>query len=322
MRWVLLFFALLWGGGAQAQSLDVPRGAVPIVAAAYVGPGDVIGSASMFWSCARAYNAAYATSNGKLCNIRRTSDGHTCDLLAATTGAPGVIGNCSTGGDNGSTLTTWLNATTGFVVTAYDQTAGGNCGGSCDVTQATSANQPQILTSGCATVTGGAYCMKFTAASSMQLISTGSAAISQASGISEEVVAEATSSASVYGVLVADTTNNLGMYFHLTGANLLGLFINGGSFSQTATDAAAHAGVGAVTAAGTSSVMNVDGSENTGTLGTLGFNGHAVLGSFNGGDYLDGQISEAGVWVGTWSAGQRTSMCHNPTVYYGTGGSC
>lgn len=108
----------------------------------YTGPGDV--ATFTFWGGLRAYSAAVATAGTQAAvNVRRASDSHTCDILVNASGLLGNTANCSTGGDNAQAVASFIAATTGLVVTVYDQTGSGV---SC--TQATTSKQPQLLLSG------------------------------------------------------------------------------------------------------------------------------------------------------------------------------
>jgi hypothetical protein len=96
--------------------------------AAYVGPGDVISGASM-WFGLRGYSAAYAApgTNPAIKIIRASDSTNT------------TINILSNGNLDTTTAATFCNSTTCTVATWYDQT-----GHSCDATQATVANQPVL----------------------------------------------------------------------------------------------------------------------------------------------------------------------------------
>lgn len=79
-------------------------------------------------------NIAYT---GPIFNFRRSSDNATSDFYAS---GDGVLGT-SIGG-SGTSLTTWLNGATAYVVKWYDQSTVGN-----HATQTTNANQPSYDTS-------------------------------------------------------------------------------------------------------------------------------------------------------------------------------
>jgi hypothetical protein len=95
----------------------------------FQGPGDVL-STWVFWAGNRAFTAAAAAAHNPIMKLKRTSDSHKCDILAASSGAMGNTGNCSTGGDNGTLWTTWCSATVCEIDPAdsttvvYDQSGG------------------------------------------------------------------------------------------------------------------------------------------------------------------------------------------------------
>jgi hypothetical protein len=85
-------------------------------------------------ACRGAYSpyllsAAYA---GPVINLRRSADNTTSDFYANTTG---IIGQTANG--LGTTLATWLGASTAYVAILYDQSGSGN-----HATQTTAAAQP------------------------------------------------------------------------------------------------------------------------------------------------------------------------------------
>ena len=98
---------------------------------AYVGPGDIVSGATA-WYGLRAYSAAVAaTGTQKAINIRRASDNTTKDILIRKSG------NLDT-----PTAATFCASTTCYVTKWYDQSGGGH-----DMTQATAANQPELILS-------------------------------------------------------------------------------------------------------------------------------------------------------------------------------
>ena len=100
------------GGHSGAGPIPPPAG--------YVGPADVVANPLLFYSM-RAVSNAYALANGKLANLVRASDGHACDVLAATTGDTGLTANCGTGGDNGQLMVSFCGGTTCAVAIWYNQ---------------------------------------------------------------------------------------------------------------------------------------------------------------------------------------------------------
>ncbi len=108
-------------------------------APSYTGPGDI--ATFKAWYGLRGYSAAVAApGTQKAITVRRASDNTTQDIVILNTGSLDV-----------ASLTTFINATTGFVTKWFDQTGNGF-----DVVQATSGSQPQILAGGFGAVTGPA----------------------------------------------------------------------------------------------------------------------------------------------------------------------
>lgn len=81
------------------QSRDSNYNNTAFTAGGYVGPGDIVASATA-WYGLRAYNAAYAApGTNKAVNLRRASDNAACDFVIAATGAlGGTAGACAQGG--------------------------------------------------------------------------------------------------------------------------------------------------------------------------------------------------------------------------------
>ena len=86
------------------------------------------------YSCYRLSN----TYTGAVMNIRRSSDNATTNVYADIQGNLGLSAN-----GTGTTFSSWLGASTAYVVTWYDQSGTGN-----NATQTTNANQPIFSLSG------------------------------------------------------------------------------------------------------------------------------------------------------------------------------
>jgi hypothetical protein len=126
----VLLAASLWLSSAWAGPWQAGPGEVfnPTVAASYTGPGDI--TAFTEWeSCTRAY------SDNATCTVKVAANGN-LDLLGTPCG--------------GSTVAVWIGVSSATVSKAYDQKAGNACNSaSCDHVQATAANQPAFLLTGC-----------------------------------------------------------------------------------------------------------------------------------------------------------------------------
>jgi hypothetical protein len=46
------------------------------------------------------------------------------------------------------------------------------------------------------------------------------------------------------------------------------------------------------------------------------------VGQFSSGEFMTGYLTEIGIWSSAFSSGNRTSVCHNQYVYWGTSTSC
>ncbi len=119
--------------------LGAPSGVAP----GYTGPGDVSGWSGFtaWYSCARAFNAAYAAGTGNACDVVDTATGLTsCTLKLKTNGFADLTSLVCVG--NTVSMTTFCTVThpAGCSVTKmYDQT-----GNSHPATQATLGNMPPL----------------------------------------------------------------------------------------------------------------------------------------------------------------------------------
>lgn len=264
------------------------------VGVSYTGPGDVQGSAGGYWSCTRAYTAAYATGLGNACDLVRASDSASCTMVFLASGDADVAttNSCSTGTQ---TVTQFCNATTCRVSQAYDQSGNGR-----HATQATSGTRPTFDPA-------GAKVMVF--AGSQGLTITG-AIVAQVYSIS--AVAQRTSGSA--NVCLFCATANQGMIYSSAG--------NAGIFAPTVATAAAvnsvcHALQGILN--GASSSLMVDGSANTGlsagaqsTSTPWGIGSSGTVGSL----FLTGTVREVIFYPSNISANQ-SALSTNQTNYGG-----
>jgi len=116
----------------------------------FVGLLDLYPSAAAAYSL-RKLRSAYT---GSAIRVRRASDNTEQDI--------GFVGEDL----NTSALTTFCSGTNGFVKTWYDQSGNGY-----DATQATAANQPQIVSSGSVITTNGKASLKFDGSNDNLLLS-------------------------------------------------------------------------------------------------------------------------------------------------------
>src|SRR5262245_59121759 len=143
---LLLCFTLLFGIAAHAQMTTLGVGSSGTAAAAYTGPGDVVSFSA--WHGLRAYSKA--TIGTKLVRIVRASDSTQQDFASAADGSL-----------DAASIATILNATSGKVVTLYDQV------GTNHLTQGTDSARPAIT----ANALNSSYGITFNAAASTELVS-------------------------------------------------------------------------------------------------------------------------------------------------------
>lgn len=255
-------------------------------ATVYVGPGDVEGSAIHWWGL-RAYSAATIGDNAV--RLRRSTDDAEQDFVTLSDGSLDV-----------ASIATFKGAGNVFVKTLYDQPGGGS-----NLTQATNANQPQLLLS----AIGSLPCISFASASSQRLASGSAVSVSEPFSVSSVAKADAASymvyfgaGTEVLGILFAakNTMYNGGVSYEvsLTGTDWSAIqdVWNGVSSFQminTVDNGAANAGAGAI-------------SSQTIQLGNDGFS-----------DFSNGRAAELGLWGSAFSGGQRTAMDANQRSYWG-----
>lgn len=280
-----------------------------IAVVTYTGPGDVVSGATA-WYGLRAYSAA--TVGNVAVNIRRTSDSRSCDVVTTTTGLGNTSG-CSVGGDNGTAVATWCNATTCFATKWYDQTQGNKCtAASCDLVQTTAANQPQLIFS----CNGSLPCLR-TTTSTQTLVSANN--ITPATGVvTLSAVFNRTAGTSAIIWISENGGANRNQIRSTSGAANSAQLQNGGSIAGAASDATFNAGNGVIN--GASSVFNIGGTETTGTI-TGSTTANTPLMTGTGTSAADWE--EIGFWDNVAFTGtQLTNMCHNQRLYWSTAGTC
>ena len=111
IRVFLVALAMVLPPSAQAAWAPFTTAKAVVPVSSYQGPGNVQ-SGALVWVGTRAYSGASAAGHGKIANVVRASDSHSCDFLAATNGSVGNTANCSSGGDNGQSALTWATRST------------------------------------------------------------------------------------------------------------------------------------------------------------------------------------------------------------------
>ena len=292
---------------------------VPVFAASYTGPGDVQ-AYTMFWGL-RAVNAAKATAAVAALDIRR-ADGQSCTVhvmasgdLDVSTGTP-CTGTGPTGTTGASTVTGFLTSTTAGVSKFYDQMAGNACtSASCDLIQATTANQPEFLLSGCP---GTGVCLRTT--TNGQAI-VGAHAYSLSNNIvTISAVAQRSAATIEVDFVSADNSNHINAIISSPSTlNLWRLWANASALDFTSSDAALHAANGVIN--GASSSINIDGTRTTGSLS--GGNDNVAPSVMRTYGTIVAYFKEGGIVDAVAaSAGTQTSLCHNQFTYWGTATSC
>jgi len=256
------------------------------VGAAFTGPGDVVSGAIAWWGL-RAYSDATKTTN--LVRIRRVSDNAEQDFASLSTGAL-----------DRASIVTFLAASTGRVVTLYDQI------GTKHVTQPTAGQQPVVNLSGI----GSFVTADFTAASTHAL--TSGVAVSRVQPYTFGTVAKHTNIGS-QAELFAESANLVFMGYRVSADNQVNIF-NGGSFTATASDAAFHALTPVFT--GAASNIYVDGTSNAVSAGVAPLGDLITLGG-RGIIPFSGLLAEFGIWPSAFSGAQASSMSSNMHSYYG-----
>lgn len=255
---------------------------------AYTGPGDIVSGAT-FWGGLRAYSAATIGTN--CVRLIRASDSAQQNFVTLANGSVDL-----------ASITTFLAATTGKVVTLFDQSGNGN-----DATQATDLNRPDFTFNAIGSLPG----ITFDKGNPEFLRTPSITAATQPYSIS--AVAKRTGDFTSYNTILG--CNN-GLYFNNTANNVM---LYGGILTGlvAATDSTMH-GIQAVIN-GASSIGNIDGSGTTVDAGTdatasatweIGANG-------SGGSGLTGIVCEAGLWKGlAFSAGNNTALFSNQDAYW------
>lgn len=302
-RFLSAFLAALFiagSAGAQGQLIQ------PIVAASqnYVGPGDIVSGATAFYSCSRAYNAAYAAALGSACDLRRASDNATCTAKFLANGSVDLtVGTpCNS---NTQTVTAWVGASSALVTKAYD-----GSGNTRDASQGTAAAQPQLLLSG-----GSNNLPYVNFAFGPYLTGPSLASVSQPYFYSFVAIRTGhfTSHQQVIGTL---TTGPTGAYTGFNNTINTAEIYTGTSLTGTVSDSAWHVVQVQFDATDT---INVDGSSvASGNSGSAANVGTIYLGNSGFNDKQDGGTAEAFLYPALVSAGNQTALQANQKAYYGT----
>jgi hypothetical protein len=294
MRLALAFLAgLIWAGSAAEARQHYPARGHRIVAGTSM-PLDGITAPSGAYSF-RKLRSAYV---GPAVRIRRASDNAELDInfLGCTgfTGCP-----IDTAAANAHCA-----ATTCFVRTLYDQSGIGR-----DIVQASAASQPGLQFN----CIGALPCTRVPTAGGAFMLS--GASITPATGVLSISMVASRSTGVGSGAVIFRANGATGNRVLSAGANTWNLSNNTVTLGGAATDGVAHAYQGVIN--GASSVVNVDGTETTGSLtpvnvtaGTLGIAGLA-------GSVFD--TMEIVLWDNVVNdAAVRTFLRNNQKSFWGT----
>jgi hypothetical protein len=257
------------------------------VAAAYVGPGDVISGAIAWWGL-RAYSNATIGANAV--RLRRDSDNNEQDFS--------IVGG---GGLDSLAISAFKGAANLFIVTLYDQI------GSNSITQATAANQPEFILNGIGSLPV-MRCLKAT----NQYLSGGS--ITESQPFTCSTVAKRTGDFSAYNSVGGANDGNISFGFALN-PDSASIYAGGTGTFATATDSVMHAIQFVFNT--TSSDLNVDGNFSASSVGTGNFSAMAFDYGRGGGNPMTGDSMEVGIWPSAFSTTDSSNMSTNQYSYWG-----
>lgn len=204
-----------------------------------------------------------------------------------------------------------------FVTKAYDQSGSNACTSApCNAAQATAGNQPQWLPN-----CFNALPCVIGNGSSQRLISVTFTALAVPGTYSvvSQVNAARSSFATIYAA--GDSGGGGWTYQAWNSANQQGLAGSGNITVTSITDGIPHPAQGLVN--GASSILNIDGTDHTGTVGNANSDTSiGILSTKDNSNLLNGWFMEGGLWPSGFSGTQRTNVCHNEFSYYATGTSC
>lgn len=299
--WVACFLAGLWlpliahaqlnGGGT-----GFPGPGMPAATASYSGPGDVVSGAVLFYSCARAINAAYANGTNSLCDLADSAAPSTviCTLRVLTTGFVDLAGTYCTGG---LTPAAKCAAATGGVCTVtrrYNQVSPGTN----DETNTTASSQPRLTFS----ALGGLPGITCTNAASSAITTTGT--VTQAAPYTLMAVAMRTPSTATEGGIFGEGGGGTVTLEYPATTNTVAYRSVATNNTATASDDSFHAFAASVPS-GSNSTIVVDGSGTTAApIGAGITTSMRSCRSANTTQSLNGTIMEDGLWSGAWNSTQ------------------
>jgi hypothetical protein len=256
----------------------------------YVGPADIAAASSCY--SLRACSHASAIRGGKAINITRASDSTSRDINVLARGNLDV-----------ATATTFCASTTCTIAKWYDQTGNGN-------------DSPNTGTSATLHLSGGSNGLPYADFTNTAVGYTPAATFT-ASAVSYSIVSFQTSSASgnimggqsalSYGEVAGGNGNTWSLY---NGAPIL---------TAAAADNAWHAGQFVSNGAASNGIINIDGADTIGTIGSRQWSGTPLfIGNDGSGDLAGGYIAEALFSEAALTFAQRIALSNNEHNYWGT----
>lgn len=308
MRFVLAIFATLWLAGVtdagwQSRDSNYDKNVVS-GGGSFSGPGDVVSGASVFYSCARAYNAAYAAATGNLCDLVDTATGaSSCTLKSSTSGFADLTTTYCVGGTlSVTTFCTVTHAAGCSVSGAYNQSGVNACAGStsCNVVQATLANMPVLTLS----AINSLPCMTNTSSPATTLIAANTLTVAQPG--TDVAVANYTGSTTLGAVM---QPNDNMFIFNDFGTNVA-IYNGSNPVAATTTFNAYHSLQGIFNNA--TSSITVDGSTTSGSISSAsGWSTTPQIGSNRASFLFTGVVCEAGIWPVGFNGTQLANMFSN-----------
>lgn len=272
------------------------------VPAVYIGPGNVVASANV-WYGLRAYSsAAIGTSAIRL---RRDSDNAESDFATIAGGGLDVSG-----------ITSFKGGANLFVTKLYDQSGGGF---GLDLVQATAANQPGFTLTG-GPGTGPTYTMTFASASSQYLLNS-SVVTSISQPISFSAVAKAINNTARMDFFRKSGVGAI-LGFDFNAVNQIWVYAGSSIQVFTGTDSIYHTIQAVLSSPASSAIMidSIDTFPMSGDPGTgeLLFSGQAFyLSDVPDAVPFNGNFQEVGSWPIALSLAQRTDLDSNQRSYWG-----
>lgn len=288
---------------------------------------NILASGAVDIASANTFATTDATCTGTIASttLSCVSASSTPHAGSTLTGAgitqPSYIVSCGTftGGAGTCTLNATQTVGVGETITMqyglylaeiYDQS-----GNAVHQLQATAANQPQLLPN-----CGNALpCI--TGNNSATLSFTRVTGLSSFTAASLSIVAERISNLTTDQVIISTYNGGNQMQGAFSASTNKWNLYAGSRADATANDNALHAVQ--MVSNGASSIINVDGTETTVNPGGGGSSSAlGLMTNGGGGPFGNGYIQEAGAWIAQFSPGNRTSLCHNQFLYWGTATSC